>query len=250
MKTIFGLVAAVTLVLTAGAAGADVLKVGVTNVPYGFVDPPGTALQGYSVDLMNDIAGDAGLKIEIVHIPSFGEMIPALMNKSIDVAATNMFATEARKAMGIDFSEAVARATDAMLVKRSDAKAYRSFDDLKGEVVGTIAGSVYEKDLQKSARFKEVKLYKTSEDLFKAISGGEVKAGESAADLSHFLVAKGGYPDVVVAGNYLPAYSGTVHFGVRKGDPVLARINASLAKLKADGTVGALAGKWGVVPPE
>ena len=251
MKTLLRIMAVLTLAFTAGTAAAATLKIGVTSsVPYGFVDPAGSPPQGYSVDLTNGIARDAGLDIEVVYFPAFGEVIPALLDKSIDVAATNMFATEARKAMGIDFSDAVAKATDAMLVNRSDGQAYRSFDDLKGEVVGTIAGSVYEGDLEKSGRFKEVRVYRTSEDLFKAISGGEVKAGESAADLSRFLVAKGAFPDVVLAEGYSPAYSGTVHFGVRKGDPVLAPINTSLAKLRADGTVAALAKKWGVVPPE
>jgi polar amino acid transport system substrate-binding protein len=250
MRSLFGLLAAFILALATGAAAADVVKVGVANVPYGFVDPPGSAPQGYAVDLMNGIAGGAGLQIEIVPIPAFGEVIPALLDKSIDVAATNMFATAARKAMGIDFSDAVAQASDAMLVGRNDAKAYRSFDDLEGEVVGSIAGSVYETDMKKSGRYKEVRAYRTTEDLLKAISGGEIKAGETAADLSRFLLAKGGFPDIVVSESYVPAYSGTVHFGVRKGDPLLARIDAALARLKADGTVAALARKWAVVAPE
>ena len=79
--------------MNAGSAGAAARgqqkEVGVTNVPYGVADPAGSAPQGYAVDLMNGIAGDSGLQIAIVLIPTFGEMIPALLNKSIDVAATN-----------------------------------------------------------------------------------------------------------------------------------------------------------------
>ena len=37
-----------------------------------------------------------------------------------------------------------------------------------------------------------------------------------------------------------------VAIGIRKGEPLKARLDASLAKLKADGTVGRILAKWGL----
>jgi polar amino acid transport system substrate-binding protein len=37
-----------------------------------------------------------------------------------------------------------------------------------------------------------------------------------------------------------------VGIGLRKGDPMKAKLDASLAKLKADGTVGKILAKWGL----
>ena len=56
--------------------------------------------------------------------------------------------------------------------------------------------------------------------------------------LSHFL------------DSYKPIVIGSVGIGVRKSDQELLRkINASLARLKADGTVGRILEKWGLKAP-
>jgi polar amino acid transport system substrate-binding protein len=47
--------------------------------------------------------------------------------------------------------------------------------------------------------------------------------------------------------SYKPATVGTVAIGVRKSEQeLLTRINASLAKLKANGTVAKILDKWGL----
>jgi polar amino acid transport system substrate-binding protein len=246
----FGLLAVVAMV--AGLATADALsvKVGVTDPPYGFVDPPGSPPQGYSVDVMNAVAKEAGIEIEVVYIPTFPEVIPALLGKKIDVSAADMFVTDARKAMGIDFAQTFAVTTDAMLVNKKDMTEYKSFDDLKGQVVGTVTGYVYVEGLQKGNRFKEVKIYKSIDELYKAIGSGEIKAGQDSADTATYILSKGQYPDIKLVQSYVPVYSGPMSIAVRKGDPLLAKIDAALAKLKADGTLAALAKKWSVVAPK
>ena len=47
--------------------------------------------------------------------------------------------------------------------------------------------------------------------------------------------------------SYKPTVVGTVAIGVRKGDQeLLTKINASLAKLKANGAVDKILDKWGL----
>src|SRR5438874_2606632 len=108
---------------------------------------------------MNAVAKDTGIDIEIVYLPTFPEVIPALLGKKIDISAADMFVTDARKAMGIDFAQTFAVTTDAMLVNKNDMTEFKSFDDLKGQLVGTVTGYVYEEGLKKGDRFKEVKIY-------------------------------------------------------------------------------------------
>jgi len=46
---------------------------------------------------------------------------------------------------------------------------------------------------------------------------------------------------------YKPVTVGSVGIGVRKGESaLLGKINASLAKLKANGTIDKILGKWGL----
>jgi len=47
--------------------------------------------------------------------------------------------------------------------------------------------------------------------------------------------------------SFKPTVVGSVGIGVRKSDDeLLKKINTSLAKLKADGTVGKILAKWGL----
>jgi polar amino acid transport system substrate-binding protein len=41
---------------------------------------------------------------------------------------------------------------------------------------------------------------------------------------------------------------GSIAIGTRKGDPVMARINAGLASMKSDGAFAALITKWNLPP--
>jgi polar amino acid transport system substrate-binding protein len=57
----------------------------------------------------------------------------------------------------------------------------------------------------------------------------------------------GGFPEVRLVDTYKPTILGTVAIGLRKSDTeLLAKINTSLAKLKANGTVDKILGKWGL----
>ena len=54
-------------------------------------------------------------------------------------------------------------------------------------------------------------------------------------------------PEARIVESYKPTMIGSVGIGVRKGDTeLLAKINASLTKLKANGTVEKILDKWGL----
>ena len=56
-----------------------------------------------------------------------------------------------------------------------------------------------------------------------------------------------GVPEARIVESYKPTMIGSVGIGVRKGDTeLLAKINTSLAKLKANGTVEKILDKWGL----
>jgi polar amino acid transport system substrate-binding protein len=55
------------------------------------------------------------------------------------------------------------------------------------------------------------------------------------------------FPEVRLVQSYKPMTVGTVAIGVRKSDQeLLAKVNASLAKLKANGTLAKILDKWGL----
>jgi polar amino acid transport system substrate-binding protein len=157
-----------------------------------------------------------------------------------------MFVTPARKEV-IDFSEPFYSYGEGLLVPKGDSKAYTKQDDLKGEVVGAQVGTAFVDALKKSGLFSEVKAYDTIPDILRDVNAGRLKAGFADYPILAYNLKQGGFPEARIVESYKPTTVGSVGIGVRKGDTeLLAKINNSLAKLKANGTVEKILDKWGL----
>src|SRR5437868_6384970 len=96
--------AALALVAAAPVSAQQVLKVGSTptGIPFTFLDTKTNSIQGVMVDLISEIAKDAGFQVQIEPM-QFSALVPSLTSNKIDIIAAAMFATAARKEV-IDFS--------------------------------------------------------------------------------------------------------------------------------------------------
>ena len=111
-------------------------------------------------------------------------------------------------------------------------------------------GTIYLDGLKAKGIFKDVKAFPTVDDAVKAIKSGEVKGYLTNAAQMTYLQKQGQYQDVLVVGGYIPVYPSSGGIAVRRGETdLLNRINTSLGKLKANGTLKTLGDKWGIVPP-
>ena len=243
--------AAMAVVVVAAAAmpasAQQVLKVGSTptGIPFTFLDTKTNSIQGIMVDLITEIGKDAGFQVQIEPM-QFSTLIASLTSNKIDIISAAMFVTAARKEV-IDFSEPFYTYGEGLLVPKSDSKAYTKQDDLKGEVVGAQVGTAFVDALKKSGLFSEVKAYDAIPDILRDVNAGRLKAGFADYPILAYNLKQGGFPEARIVETYKPATVGSVGIGVRKGDTeLLAKINASLAKLKANGTVEKILDKWGL----
>ena len=241
--------AAAALILTAAAPGSaqQVLKVGSTptGVPFTFLDTKTNSIQGVMVDLITEIGKDAGFQVQIEPM-QFSTLIASLTSSKIDIISAAMFATAARKEV-IDFSDPVYTYGEGLLVPKADTKNYAALEDLKGEVVGAQVGTAFVDALKKTGIFAEVKAYDTIPDILRDVNTGRLKAGFGDYPILAYNIKQGGFPEVRLVDSYKPTVIGTVAIGVRKGDQeLLTKINASLAKLKANGVVDRILDKWGL----
>ncbi|MFM0140220.1 substrate-binding periplasmic protein [Caballeronia grimmiae] len=224
------------------------LKVAGQDVqPWVFHDNNSNSLSGVFVDLTNALANDAGLQVQY-QLMVFGDLIPALASGKIDVIATNMAITPAR-AQQVDFSNPVYDApTEALVVPANDTTAYRSLADLKDFAVGALKGSIQLALLQKTDGFSEIKAYDTVEDVWSAVQAGQVKAAITPGPDTIFAARHGRLPDLRIVGSYQSqSPKPRIGIAVQKGNSeLLDRINRSLAKLQADGTLKAIFVKYGV----
>ena len=260
MKTVSGRIILAVVVLgaiawSASAWAQEPLKVAGQDVPpWAVHEKSSNALSGVFVDLTNAIAKDAGLPVQY-QVMTFADLIPALTSGKIDVIATEMAITPVR-AQQVDFSNPIYNApTKAVVVPASDTTAYRNLADLKNLPVGVQKGSIQLALLQRTGGFSEIKVYDTIKDVWSAVVSGQVKAAVTAGGDTIFAAKQGQLPNLRIVSSYQsPSPIPRVGIAVRKGNSeLLGKINRSLAKLEADGTVRAIFVKYGVddwAPPK
>jgi len=238
---------ALSLGAAAPASAQQVLKVGSTptGVPFTFLDTKTNQIQGVMVDLITEIGKDAGFSVQVEPM-QFSALIASLTANKIDIISAAMFITAARKEV-IDFSDPIYTYGEGLLVPKTDTKEYKSLQDLKGEVVGAQVGTAFVDALKKSGLFAEVKAYDTLPDILRDVNTGRLKAGFGDYPILAYNLKQGGFPEARIVETYVPTVVGSVGIGVRKGDAeLLGKINTSLAKLKANGTVEKILAKWGL----
>jgi polar amino acid transport system substrate-binding protein len=241
------LTAAIALTAAASASAQQVLKVGSTptGAPFTFLDTKSNSIQGLMVDLVTEIGKDAGFSVQIEPM-QFSTLVASLTSNKIDIISAAMLATAARREV-IDFSDPVYTYGEGLIVPKTDTRNYTTAENLKGEVVGAQVGTAYVDALKKTGLFAEVKVYDAIPDILRDVNTGRLKAGYADYPILAYNLKQGSFPEVRLVETYKPATIGTVAIGVRKADQELkAKINASLTKLKANGTLEKILDKWGL----
>ena len=240
-------VAAAGFAFAVPAIAQQALKVGSTptGIPFTFLDTKTNTIQGVMVDLITEVGKDAGFQVQVEPM-QFSTLIAALTSNKIDIISAAMYITPARKEV-VEFSEPVYSYGEGLIVPKSDTKDYKSFEDLKGETVGAQVGTVYVEPLKKTGLFAEVKIYDTIPDILRDVNTGRLKAGFADFPILAYNLQQGLFPEVRLVRGFKSTIVGSVGIGVRKSDgELLKKINASLAKLKANGTVDKILAKWGI----
>jgi two-component system sensor kinase FixL len=136
-----GLVSAQNSVASAGAIGANEIRVGVLRhfPPHYQTNSTTGAPSGFAVDIMDAVAKIAGLKVNYVVYPTWPQMNAALKNKDIDVIA-NLGITKARARWSF-FTRPVETFPVSIFVRNSN-ETIRSADDLAGKRVSVRIGNV------------------------------------------------------------------------------------------------------------
>ena len=241
------LAAALGLGLIGAGDAQQVVRVGSTptGIPFTFLDTKTNQISGIMVDIIKEIGKDQGFTAEVSPM-TFSTLIASLQANKIDVIAAAMYITPPRQEI-VDFSDPIYTYGDGLVVSAKDPKDYKTLEDLKGEVVGAQIGTAYVKPLQDSGLFKEIKVYDSIPDIIRDVNIGRIKAGFADYPIVAYQIAQGGYPEARVAKNYKSMLVGSVGIAVRKGDKaMLDKVNASLRKMKSDGTIDKILANWGL----
>lgn len=164
---------------TASATSGKVLRVG-TNAEFAPFESLNEKqeIQGFDIDLLNEMAKAGGFTVEFKHTPWDG-IFAALSNKDVDVVASAVTITDDRKKT-MDFSDPYYKITQVVLV--SPNKNVQNVEDLKKlPKVGVVSGQTGDFAAQKifSATSQNIARFDTVTLLIKEVENGGVDAAIS-----------------------------------------------------------------------
>src|SRR5213594_3372586 len=110
--------------------GSGKLRIGVEAAYVPFTFRKDGKIIGYDIDLADVICEDLGVKPEIIDTAWTG-VIPSLYAKKFDMIMTSLSYT-AERMQRVGYSIPYAEASQAMLIRASDAGTLKSTDDLVG----------------------------------------------------------------------------------------------------------------------
>jgi polar amino acid transport system substrate-binding protein len=229
------------------AKGVPLAKAGqlttCTHLPYPpFQSEIDGKVQGFDVSLIDLVAGDLGVKQDIVDTPFENFKTGAFLNSGqCDLAAAGMTITEERK-KNVDFSDPYFDATQAVLVDKKSG--INSLADVrsKGKKLGAQAQTTGEEYATKQG-FDPVS-FESSDAVLNGLRTGQVQAV-----VIDYPVVQGWLKDKANADAFKVVdnlNTGEQYgFTVKKGNTkLLAAINKAIKEAKADGTYKKLYEKW------
>lgn len=234
MKKVFALLLALMMLALTGAALAEKLVVG-TNAefaPFESIGDDGKFV-GFDMDLIDAIMKDAGLEYEIISI-EFDALTSALASGQIDVAISAMTINDERKAYVL-FSEPYFDASQKLVVVEGSpiTQASELKEGMKVGVQMGTTGDVYATD---NLPVEVVRFNKVLDAILDMKNGRLDAVLTDAAPSEYYAQAAGG---LVV----LPEELSEEKYGIvvkLDNTELMDKINASLAKLKEDGTYEAI----------
>jgi polar amino acid transport system substrate-binding protein len=222
-------------------AGKITCGVLTNSPPLGFQDPKSREPAGYEIDICRQFAQSIGVTAELVAVSPQTRMAELVQGR-VDVLAS-LLSYSKERAEQVDFSGAyIAEDFNFVVLDQSDIK---KVDDLSGQRIGLVKGSVLIPLTEKRLPDARVLSFETSAASFLALQQGKVKA--TVYRYSEGKAVERNAGDGIKALRFLeePLLSMPSGFAFRKGSPELVKAaNDFLAQLETSGEGQKLYDKW------
>ncbi|MGF1693674.1 amino acid ABC transporter substrate-binding protein [Photobacterium kagoshimensis] len=240
MKTTLTAVA-LTLTATQAVQAATDVKVGMSGRYFPFTFVKQDQLQGFEVDLWNEIAKRNDYKVEFV-TANFSGLFGLLETGRIDTISNQITITPERVSK-YAFSDAYV-IDGAQLVVRKGNDSIKSTEDLTGKKVGVNLGSNYEQLLRKltNASEIEIKTYDTGIEHDVALGRTDAFVMDRLSSLE--LIKKANLPLQLAGQPFEKIENAWPFVKSEKGQALRDQVNTALSAMRADGTLAEISVKW------
>lgn len=223
-----------------------VLTVGViTSAPYTTLDPVTQEWTGMDAEWAKAIAEKECLAIKAAEVPG-QDAIQKVQDGSIDLLSAGAFITPERGEV-IGQTEPIYYQYSTV-VSESGAS---TVEELKGQTVGVVAGSLYVDPLRDALGTDAVKEYPTTQEILADLESGRIDAGLTASGEAFHQLEEGSYEGLqAVRLEETPAAGTLAHvYGVnmpyqKENTDFGAALNEDIAALREDGTAEEILGNW------
>jgi putative amino-acid transport system substrate-binding protein len=229
------------VVALAGPAAAETIRVGMSGGYFPFTFVKADELQGFEVDVMNEVAERTGDEAEFVTM-SFSGLIGALEAGRIDTVANQITITPEREAKFI-FSQPYVY-DGAQVVTREGNDAITGIESLKGKTVAVNLGSNFEQLLRELPYASEINIRTYESNIEQDTALGRVDAFVMDRVSSAQVIAQSPLP-LQLAGPPFSQIENALPFRDNEaGHALRDKINAAITSMKEDGTLKAISEKW------
>lgn len=220
--------------------GTLVMATNAAFPPYEYVE--GDEIVGIDAEIAQAIANDLGMTLQIDDM-DFDSIIPAVQGGKADMGVAGMTNTEERR-QNVDFSDSYATGVQVIIVTEDSDIA--SPDDLEGKLIGVqqgTTGHIYCADTPEKGGFGEenVMAYPNGASAVEALKTGKVDCVVIDNEPAKAFVAANEGLKILDTEFVTEDYA----IAISKDNPeLLEQVNASLAKLKEDGTLQGIIDKY------
>ncbi len=208
-------------------------------VPFEFIDEKTGELIGFDIDLLNAIADEAGLELDIQAM-DFDGIVAGIQSARYDVGIAGITITEER-ALHIDFSDPYYDAGLILAVQSGNAE-IRSERDLAGHRVGTRTGSTSEAYLKENVMGADVVSFPGIIEAYMDLQAGRVDAVLYDVPNVRYYATQDKATDLKTVGEVLQGEQYGIAFP--KGSDLVEPVNEALRTLRENGTYDRIHAKW------
>ncbi len=216
--------------------------------PFETVNTTTNQIEGFDIDLMNEIGKELGLNVTYTN-QAFDGIILAVQTKKFD-GSISAFTITAERQKTIDFTKPYYENRGQAIAIKTGSTDIAALANLTGKKVGVQSGTVGQTEIMNLTIDNKtvvdpanVKAYTLMPDVMAALKKGEVDV--AAGDYAVMKPYIDQYPGDYQFSNV--SLSGVEYFGivVNKDNPGLtAAMNSALDKIKADGRYDRIYKKW------
>ncbi|MEJ5902724.1 glutamine ABC transporter substrate-binding protein GlnH [Ochrobactrum teleogrylli] len=232
------LLGAVIAAISIGTAKAEDLIVATDTAFVPFEFKQGDKYVGFDIDLWDAIAKDLGVTYKLQPM-DFNGIIPALQTKQVDVGLAGITIKDERKQV-IDFSDGYYDSGFLLMVPADSA--ITGAQDLKGKTVAIKTGTSAADYAKANFKDTELRQFPNVDNAYMELQTGRVDAAMHDTPNILYYINTAGNGKVKAVGEQMMAQQYGIAFP--KGSDLVSKVNASLAKLKQDGSYTAIYKKW------